>query len=193
MVQTRRGRATRRLPDVLAAHGETIEAHAPPVRRRDAGRDVHDQYETRGAAPAAPQPFGTRSPRFPLTLVARGWLITTESQAGCETSTGGGTGVRARGRAGGRGPGTRSRAWNGRWGSRPCSCRGGRPPTPPGARLRRNGTGPALRVGRAEPGADCITLRWLEQPQFARCEPAECARTVPDPVLVRDERHPLPR
>jgi pimeloyl-ACP methyl ester carboxylesterase len=64
-----------------------------------------------------------------------------------------------------------------------------------GARNRQAfiGRGWAWADSVAPRGACFITLGGLEQTQFAGGEPAERARTVPDPVLVGDERHPLPR
>ena len=47
--------------------------------------------------------------------------------------------------------------------------------------------------GLAEPLLRFGGLRQLEQAQLTRREPAERARAVPHPVLVRDERHSLPR
>src|SRR5918994_2702175 len=49
---------------------------------------------------------------------------------------------------------------------------------------------PGRRLG--QPAAGLVPLEQLEQAQLAWRQPAERARAVPDPVLLGDERHPLP-
>src|SRR5262245_60678242 len=50
-----------------------------------------------------------------------------------------------------------------------------------------------LRRCRGYRGEGIVALSRLEDTQLTRADPAEDADAVPDPVLVRDERHSTPR